>query len=523
MGFLYYNEVDKASQKYYPDWDGAKPNLETFLNALNLSQPIIGSQFELIYSRWPRTKFFAKNISVPGISTNTIEINHAGFTISIPTHVKYDSTELTMTIIADKEGYHYYDWRNMVLQSGHPLIAGDPRSMIGKTESDTNEDYLDVRLRNKTNDRTHHHWTIHNFRPIGIGEIELSHDSSSFVEFEITGTFTHVTYMTGDDKTSNEKAQAAIKQQEQMKSNEENQPSNDDVKVEFTDGTTPDDIGQPDTQPEEEQPEPNPDQDRINQIKAFVNSNSLQTETNKEVVDGEVTTIIKKRGAISPEELNAMREASEQNTDDINTAKNELDNYANEVKQNTPSTEQLVEHKSSTSLKIDLNDLSSPEKIEAAQNILSKFKTYSDDDIKKADIITRQLMKNWNDRMSSAANKINQAKQNGSSRGRIEQFDGYSIETTESDELDSNLNLLITALRFNHNISGDINNLYVKDAEHEIEVYQKLSTEENRKLLMDAIKFNHNIPEDDDIGNLYIEDPEHEIEVYQKLIKFENS
>ena len=44
-------------------------------------------------------------------------------------------------------------------------------------------------------------------------------------------------------------------------------------------------------------------------------------------------------------------------------------------------------------------------------------------------------------------------------------------ETTESDELDSNLNLLITALRFNHNISGDINNLYVKDAEHEIEVY----------------------------------------------------
>ena len=328
--------------------------------------------------------------------------------------------------------------------------------------------------------------------------------------------------MTGDDKTSNEKAQAAIKQQEQMKSNEENWPLNDDVKVEFTDGTTPDDIGQPDTQPEE-QPEPNPDQDRINQIKAFVNSNSLQTETNKEVVDGEVTTIIKKRGAISPEELNAMREASEQNTDDINTAKNELDNYANEVKQNTPSTEQLVEHKSSTSLKIDLNDLSSPEKIEAAQNILSKFKTYSDDDIKKADIITRQLMKNWNDRMSSAANKINQAKQNGSSRGRIEQFDGYSIETTESDELDSNLNLLITALRFNHNISGDINNLYVKDAEHEIEVYQKLSTEENMKLLMDAIKFNHNIPEDDDIGNLYIEDPEHEIEVYQKLIKFENS
>lgn len=37
MGFLYYNEVDKASKKYYPDWNGARPNLETFLNALNLS------------------------------------------------------------------------------------------------------------------------------------------------------------------------------------------------------------------------------------------------------------------------------------------------------------------------------------------------------------------------------------------------------------------------------------------------------------------------------------------------------
>ena len=61
-----------------------------------------------------------------------------------------------------------------------------------------------------------------------------------------------------------------------------------------------------------------------------------------------------------------MREASEQNINDINATKNELDNYANEVKQNASSTEQLVEHKSSTSSKIDLNDLSSPEKIEAA-------------------------------------------------------------------------------------------------------------------------------------------------------------
>ena len=28
MGFLYYNEVDKASKKYYPDWNGARPKFD---------------------------------------------------------------------------------------------------------------------------------------------------------------------------------------------------------------------------------------------------------------------------------------------------------------------------------------------------------------------------------------------------------------------------------------------------------------------------------------------------------------
>lgn len=277
MGFLYYNEVDKSSGKSYPDWDGAKPNLETFLNALNLSQPIIGSQFELMYSRWPRTTFFAKNISVPGITTNTIEINHAGFTIPIPTHVKYESTEITMTIIADKEGFHYYDWRNMVLQSGHPLIAGDPRSMIGWYDKDTNEDYLEVRLRNKVSDRTHHHWIIHNFRPIGIGEIELSHDSSSFVEFEITGTFTHVTYMTGDDQTSNQKSQEISEQNNP----DENPSNNNDVPVEFTDGTTPDDIGQPDTEPTPD-PQPDPEPPKPTPLDIMSGSHKLETNSNED-------------------------------------------------------------------------------------------------------------------------------------------------------------------------------------------------------------------------------------------------
>lgn len=150
-------------------------------------------------SRWPRTIFFAKSITIPGIAVNTVELNHCGFTIQIPTNPKYETNEITIAILADKEGYHYQDFRNMVFQSGHPLIAGDPMSTIG----DGTDDNLDVRLRNQPSDVTHHHWIIHNFRPIKIGDIELSNDSSTFVEFQVTGTFTHIDYDCGKNDTPN--------------------------------------------------------------------------------------------------------------------------------------------------------------------------------------------------------------------------------------------------------------------------------------------------------------------------------
>ena len=190
--------AERDNESKYPNWGGSSPNLQTYLTALNKSQPIIQCQFELVWSRWPRTIFFAKNISIPGVSVNTIDINHAGFTIPIPTHVKYDNTDISMNIIADKEGFHYYDLRNMVLQTGHPLVAGDPRATIGNQYGvNTNEDILDVRLRNRPEDETHHHWVIHNFHPTGIGDLELSMDGSSFVEFELSGTFTHISYDCG--------------------------------------------------------------------------------------------------------------------------------------------------------------------------------------------------------------------------------------------------------------------------------------------------------------------------------------
>ena len=39
--------------------------------------------------------FFAKSASIPGVTVYTNEINHAGFTVSIPCHVKYDGTEVS--------------------------------------------------------------------------------------------------------------------------------------------------------------------------------------------------------------------------------------------------------------------------------------------------------------------------------------------------------------------------------------------------------------------------------------------
>ena len=197
--YTQYDMSERGEEKKYPNWKDAAPNLQTFLTALNKSQPIIQCQYELVWSRWPRTIFFAKNITIPGVSVNTFDISHAGFTIKIPTHVTYETTEVTINIIADKEGFHYYDLRNMVLQTGHPLVAGDPKATIGNPYGlSPDEDTLEVRLRNRPEDETHHHWILHNFHPTGIGDLELTQDGASFVEFELKGTITHVTYDCGN-------------------------------------------------------------------------------------------------------------------------------------------------------------------------------------------------------------------------------------------------------------------------------------------------------------------------------------
>lgn len=227
-GFTYtwYDNADRGQDSKYPPWSDGAPNLQTYLDAINKSQPIIQCQYEMVWSRWPRTLFFAKNINIPGVQVETQDLNHAGFTIKIPTHVTYESTEVTFNVIADKEGFHYYDLRNMVLQTGHPLVAGDPKATISNPYGiSPDEDTIEIRLRNTTRDQTHHHWIIHNFHPTKIGDIELSQDGSSFVEFEITGTFTHITYDCGKTSTPEESPTPA---EEDQQESQETQPQGED-------------------------------------------------------------------------------------------------------------------------------------------------------------------------------------------------------------------------------------------------------------------------------------------------------
>ena len=228
--YAFWGGSDRNQISKYPGWKYAAPNLRTFLSAINKSQPIIQAQFELKWNRWPRTIFFAKSLTIPGVSVNTVDLSHYGFTIPIPTHVTYETNEITMNILADKDGFHYYDLRNMVLQTGHPLVAGDPRATIGSQYfQDSTEDTLEIRLRNepikpsksdseqgKATEQNaygpHHHWIIHNFHPIGIGDIELSVDGTQFVEFELKGTFTHITYDCGKKMSFEELQQSETDQ-----------------------------------------------------------------------------------------------------------------------------------------------------------------------------------------------------------------------------------------------------------------------------------------------------------------------
>ena len=67
--FTEYTLAARGAEESYPYWCGEQgtPNLQTFLDAINKSNPILQCQFEIVWSRWPRTIFFAKGINIPGL------------------------------------------------------------------------------------------------------------------------------------------------------------------------------------------------------------------------------------------------------------------------------------------------------------------------------------------------------------------------------------------------------------------------------------------------------------------------
>ena len=52
--YTYYDYAERSSDAKYPSWVGAAPNLQTYINAINKSNPIIQCQYELVWNRWPR-------------------------------------------------------------------------------------------------------------------------------------------------------------------------------------------------------------------------------------------------------------------------------------------------------------------------------------------------------------------------------------------------------------------------------------------------------------------------------------
>lgn len=89
-------------------------------------------------------------------------------------------------------------------------------------------------MRNRPEDETHHHWIIHNFHPTSIGDVELTVDGSAFVEFELTGTFTHISYDCGKtgEYVDNEEGENNQSSNSESSNDSDEQEGDDDGKEE---------------------------------------------------------------------------------------------------------------------------------------------------------------------------------------------------------------------------------------------------------------------------------------------------
>lgn len=172
--------------------------LSTTLALLNESPPITNSQFEIWYSEWPRLKWLAQGVRVPGLESKTIPIFFSGFQVPVVINTTYEGDmSLQMDILADEYGQYYAHWRNSTIfysmdkQKGKPILGGGLNEVLGVYQG---QRYLVVKLVNDANSPLQHCWRFHNFKVTGVGEIEMNQSGGDLVTFTVTGIFTHISY-----------------------------------------------------------------------------------------------------------------------------------------------------------------------------------------------------------------------------------------------------------------------------------------------------------------------------------------
>lgn len=174
------------------------PTLSTTLALLNESPPITNCQFEIWYSEWPRLKWLAQGIRVPGLESKTLPVHFSGFQVPVIINTTYEGDmSLQMDILADEYGQYYAHWRNHTIfysmdpQKGKPILGGKLNEVLGVYQG---RRYLVVKLVNSDKSPLQHCWRFHNFKVTGVGEVEMSQSGGDLVTFPVTGIYTHISY-----------------------------------------------------------------------------------------------------------------------------------------------------------------------------------------------------------------------------------------------------------------------------------------------------------------------------------------
>jgi len=186
------------------DGSGLKPTLGAMLALLNQTPPITACQFELWYSKWPKGKWFAQDIQIPGITNKTLSVWNGGFEIPLIMNTHYNAYSISMNILDDEFGYNYAYWRDMVIvygmngMKGKPILDGILNEYSNMYQGSS---FLLVKLVNDPASPSQHIWRLHNFKPTKIGDIDMGHSKTSLVTFSVEGVFTHITFVQDPNDT----------------------------------------------------------------------------------------------------------------------------------------------------------------------------------------------------------------------------------------------------------------------------------------------------------------------------------